>query len=665
MVRRATAIVLLVAFSGSAFAAEPDSTPTSAPAPNRPGQTEERTITSMGAIWRSTLVPGWGQRYKGETRKGWWLTGAGAALATASIVSAKNASDAKSAYRRVDAGASSATFDRRYNDAVNATVVFNVVGALTAGFWAANVAESAFTPLEHLRVRDARVNDVFPSIHKFYETNPIASISLENRSGEAVSKVRVRFEAKDVMDLPAESAVIESIPAGLATSIPVTAAFNAKIFDVGRDEPHVVPAKITIEFEVGRKKREIVRTATFTIYNRNAIVWDDMRKMAGFVTPREEGLRAFAGAALQQEQSISTVKTIAQAAAYFDAMGAARILYVSDPRAPFKYFDGNAEAVDYIAFPRETLVRKVGDCDDLTALYASLLESSGIATAFVDVPGHVFLAFDSGLSPEEMRAYIGSDSAFLVRNGTAWIPVEVTAVGKSFNSAWSTGAAEVKKWSALKKMNVVDVASAQAEFPPSSPTFGTAAIASIDPVAFKALAMQDADRIGRAGTAARKKAEADILARKLPPALEANELGILLARDGNLREAEAKFEEAVRLDATLGRAWNNLANIAYLQGDTKKAFDRYETALRVGGDNAIVLINLALLRFEMGQPDLARVAFDRASRLEPLYKREFPELAALGNNAAGVGAIASTPGPSSTKAAAIGGLDPRRSRWMP
>lgn len=656
---RVTALLLLSTLfaPGGAFAE-------GSPAPDT--RTKEESITPLGAAWRSTLVPGWGQRYKGETRKGWVLSGVAAGLAATSLGTYSYMRQARREYYGADPATLDAELNAKYDRAANATILFDVSAVATAGFWAYAISDSAFTPLEHLRVRDARIKDVFPSIHKFYETSPIASISVENRSGEPVSKVRVRFEAKDVMDLPAESAVIESIPAGLATSIPVTAAFNAKIFDVGRDEPHVVPAKITIEYEIGRKKRQIVRTATFTIYNRNAIVWDDMRKMAGFVTPREEGLRSFAGAALQQPQSISTVKTISQAAAYFDAMGAAGIQYVSDPRAPFKYFDGNAEAVDYIAFPRETLARKVGDCDDLTALYASLLESSGIATAMIDVPGHVFMAFDSGLSPEEMRAYIGSESAFMVRNGSAWIPVEVTAVGKSFNAAWSSGATEVKKWSALKKLNVVDVASAQTEFPPSSPSFAAATVASIDPVKFKSLAALDTDRIGKAGSAARKKAEADVLARKLPPALEANELGILLARDGNLREAEAKFEEAVKVDPGLGRAWNNLANIAYLQGDTTKAFERYETALQVAGDNAIVLINLALLRFELGQPELARVAFDRAARLEPLYKREFPELAAIGaggNSAAG--AIAATAGPASTKAAAIGGPDPRRSRWMP
>ena len=669
--RRAIVVPVLVAFATPAAAAEPAPGAVATPAvvsTARPGpETQDRVITPMGAVWRSTLVPGWGQRYKGERRKGWWLTGAGAALATATVVSGKNMSDAKSAYRHVGADDSSATFDRRYNDAVNATVVFNVIGALTAGFWAANVAESAFTPLEHLRVRDARVKDVFPSIHKFYETSPIATISLENRSGEPVNKVRVRFEAKDVMDLPAESAVIDSIPAGLATSIPIMAAFNAKIFDVGRDEPHLVPAKITIEYEIGQKKREIIRTASFTIYNRNAIVWDDMRKMAGFVTPREEGLRAFAAEAGRgNAQKISSVKSIAQAAAYFDAMGAKGITYVSDPRAPFKYFDGNAEAVDYIAFPRETLTRKVGDCDDLSALYASLLESSGIATALVDVPGHVFVMFDSGLSPEEMNAYIGNEAAYYVRNGSAWIPVEVTAVGKSFSAAWSIGSTEVKKWSGLKKLAVIDVAEAQAEFPPSAPEFGPvpAELAQVDAKKFAVLAMQDVDRIGKRENDVRRKALAEVAARKLPPALEANEVGILFARDGSLKEAASKFEEATKLDPTLARAWNNLANIAFLEGDSPRAIERYQNALSVGGENAIVLINLAQLHYDLGQADKARIHFERAARLEPLYKREFPELAALlGDNA---GALATTPlVPGRTKADSIGGPDPRRSRWMP
>ena len=45
-------------------------------------------------------------------------------------------------------------------------------------------------------------------------------------------------------------------------------------------------------------------------------------------------------------------------------------------------------AVDFLQFPRQTLVYGAGDCDDISILYNSLLESVGIRTAFITIPGH-------------------------------------------------------------------------------------------------------------------------------------------------------------------------------------------------------------------------------------------------------------------------------------
>ena len=50
------------------------------------------------------------------------------------------------------------------------------------------------------------------------------------------------------------------------------------------------------------------------------------------------------------------------------------IIYTSDPRA----------SAEYVQFPHQTLELKGGDCDDLSVLFSSLLESVGIESALVD-----------------------------------------------------------------------------------------------------------------------------------------------------------------------------------------------------------------------------------------------------------------------------------------
>ena len=683
------AVSFVVAFPSGAFAAPPAASPAATATPvavANPApaiatapvvhQTlkSDQQVTPMGALWRSALIPGWGQRYKGEKTKGWAMTGVAGALVAGTVGSRLYANSSRHAYSSLKSTDSPATFDSKYRESVNAAVVFDFVVGSTAAFWLYNVSDCAFTPLEHLRIKDARVKDVFPAQYKYYENQPLATISVENRSNEPVSKVKLKFEAKDVLDLPAESAVVDTIPAGLGKSLSVTAAFNNKIFDIGLSEPRAIPAKITIEYEVGRKKRKIERTATFTIYNRNAIVWDDMRKLGSFVTPREETVKAFASSVAVRKTSVSSVKNIATAAAFFDAMGADGITYLADPSAPFNYFEGNAEAVDTVNFARETLVRRTGDCDDLTALYASLLESAGIATGLVDVPGHVFVIFDSGLTAEEIRRYVGPTAGFQVRNGTAWVPVEITAVGKSFNDAWAAGTGELKKWDGLKKFNVVETSAAQEQFPASPPAFGpppSDLLAKFDDRKFASLVDGDKKSFGGNEDGTRLAAINAVKKKNLPKASESNEIGIIFAKDGKFDEAERQFRDAIGQDPKLAKAHNNLANILYLQNRSNEAAAEYVKALETGGENAAILANLANLYYEQGDAKQATAFFERAVRIEPVYEREYPEIAALARSQADAsgGAIAAgTKKPAGvSKASNIGAgeKDPRRSRWIP
>lgn len=65
--------------------------------------------------------------------------------------------------------------------------------------------------------------------------------------------------------------------------------------------------------------------------------------------------------------------------------------YVSDPNE-----------FEYVKSARESLVAKGGDCDDASVLLMSLLESIGIPTRFVFVPGHVYV---QAYLPEVLKRY--------------------------------------------------------------------------------------------------------------------------------------------------------------------------------------------------------------------------------------------------------------------
>ena len=105
-------------------------------------------------------------------------------------------------------------------------------------------------------------------------------------------------------------------------------------------------------------------------------------------------------------------------------------------------------AQDYVQFPNETLKLKGGNCDDLSVLYSSLLESVGIQTALVDYKpqngiGHVNILIDTQLSPDQARLITDNDSKYFIRKNESgvdevWIPVETTSL-TNFDNAWQLG----------------------------------------------------------------------------------------------------------------------------------------------------------------------------------------------------------------------------------
>lgn len=76
----------------------------------------------------------------------------------------------------------------------------------------------------------------------------------------------------------------------------------------------------------------------------------------------------------------------------------------------------------------------------MTVLVCSLLESRGVNTGFITVPGHIFPAFDTGISAADYRSVHPNQAMTLSQGGTLWLPLEITMLdGKNdFLSAWKS-----------------------------------------------------------------------------------------------------------------------------------------------------------------------------------------------------------------------------------
>ena len=86
----------------------------------------------------------------------------------------------------------------------------------------------------------------------------------------------------------------------------------------------------------------------------------------------------------------------------------------------------------------------VGDCDDSTVLFATLMQALDVHPLLILQAGHVLVAFDTGI-PHEVAKQIAVGTLgkewFHLATGTAWIPIETTLLKENydFGDAWKKG----------------------------------------------------------------------------------------------------------------------------------------------------------------------------------------------------------------------------------
>jgi hypothetical protein len=297
---------------------------------------------------------------------------------------------------------------------------------------------------ELFRVRGVRtiVNDLYPAYLQFYNTYPLAFVTVQNLAGYPI-EVNVRSVIPGYSERPKDGGFMR-LAKGETKDIPVTAIFGPRLRRTTQRSAAVLDLKI--EGRAGAQTQKEI-SAPIMIHGRNA--WNgEIDKLGFFVTPEDETILRF-GRAVQRAQPQSdgaTVENLVLAAAVFDSLRSVQVRYQRDPNIPF-YKD------DRVQFAAETLSLRGGDCDDLAVLYASLLESLGIHTAFVDVQdpqkplGHLYLMFDAGVEASQGDLISGNPKRYVARENqrgrqTLWLPIETTLIAQGFEEAWKAGALE-------------------------------------------------------------------------------------------------------------------------------------------------------------------------------------------------------------------------------
>ncbi len=452
------------------------------------------------------------------------------------------------------------------------------------------------------------MQDIFSNAYKIYEEEGVGRIRVLNNSGDRISNLKISFMIKEFMDFPSQYDIRDLEP-GKSHDLLLKAVFNNKILEVTEDTP--TQTEIRASYFYNDLPREFTRNYAANIYEKHRMMWNIPERFAVFVTPKDPVIIDFVRASVTPYGK--TESAIQRAAIVFNAMGASGITYLPDPNNPYQISSGKIDFVDYLQFPRETLKRKAGDCDDLVALFSASLESMGISTHAVEIPGHMLMMFstdiESGNSADTMNGL------FAIHQGRLWVPVETTLVGSSFMKAWEKGSASYYQWH-KNGLKSIDMRTSWRQFKPASlPDIGWRA-PELSRQVMEGRFKEELASLKTMELKLKSKKYYDILATKPNDTYALMQIGIIYGREGSTRDAIRAFDKILEKDPGNAAALNNKANALFLESRYEEAARMYDRSGALEPKDPLIWVNQARCFQEMKDLAQAKKAFRKAFELD-------------------------------------------------
>ena len=287
---------------------------------------------------------------------------------------------------------------------------------------------------------------IFPVSWAWYENNPVAQVTITNEEPNTITDINLSFFLDSYMGQPWTFAELPRLSPGSSIDVPVTALFNEVMLSL--TENVNANGIIQIQYRSLGALKETTFPIQMPIFHRNTISWDDDRRAAAFVSPRDGSARIFSRyvqnavdlylRSLAASPALRSIPdNVIYAAAMFEALRLYGISYVVVPTLSFVNMRADESALDNVTYPYETLYYRGGDCTYLSILYCSLLEALNIETAFITIPGHLYMAFEVG-----DNNWMAGSREIIEIDGKRWLPVEITVPEEGFIRAWRIGARE-------------------------------------------------------------------------------------------------------------------------------------------------------------------------------------------------------------------------------
>lgn len=303
----------------------------------------------------------------------------------------------------------------------------------------------------NIAVTDYNVDYLFPVFYSRYDNHSFGNVMFVNEEPNDITDVQVTVFIPQFMNNPGVVAEYPIIHRNEDFEVELKAFLNENILNSLAAKN--VDAVVTVNYRSLGAKRSYSETLSLYSLMRNNMTWEDDRAASAFVSGRDASVEKTArqiASYIKSETDPNVPYNIQYAAAVFGALKDFGLNYVIDASSAFTDNFGTA-ALDSLNYPYMTLLYHGGDCDDLSILNCSIFEAVGIKSAFITVPGHIYMAFDSGLSVAKAKEVL-VDGKYIVYDDIVWIPIEITMTQDSFYEEWAKG---VQEWNKNSKDAVI------------------------------------------------------------------------------------------------------------------------------------------------------------------------------------------------------------------
>jgi tetratricopeptide (TPR) repeat protein len=462
----------------------------------------------------------------------------------------------------------------------------------------------------------------FPVFYKHYDDHPVGTLQVKSNLKVPATDLKAQVYIKEYMDAPKAVDVPGVLQPGESRNVDLYALFTEKVLSV--TEGTKVATEISLSYKVEGQTYENRRVETLTLWGRNAMTWDDNRKAAAYVTSKDPGVLNFARSVtsyVRGKENRSICDNLQAAVALHEAVDLYGMNYSPNPKTPYAEASKQKDVVDFLQFPRETFQYKAGDCSDLSILYASMFQAVGIDAAFITVPGHIYVAFDTNLPADQAPKELIPTGQFIAFKGHAWIPFEVTSVHDGFVKAWELGVKEWRESSLSGQAGFYPITEAWAAYQPVGLPGAEGTIAVPQPEVIFEAYLAEAQRYLDVALAPRiaKLQEQTRTAGRLQAW---NSLGVLYAKYGEVEQAEDCFKQVLAEKPFLPTLLN-LGHLYFQQGRWEEALDTYQQAGEIDPSNPRILLALTRVNRELKNYEEAKNSFEKLKQLSPELAAQF------------------------------------------